>query len=113
MNTDCRLGRQPETGDQTPAPTASLPTLSCLACPRGAATVWRDGTPLFPVLQSKCRDSREFTSIVRHQCQVVPKRDGGDLKVVRPDRLAPALERAADFGALHRARVIEGTGRER
>src|SRR2546429_2467388 len=99
MNTDCRLGRQPETGDQTPAPTASLPTLSCLACPRGAATVWRDGTPLFPVLQSKCRDSREFTSIVRHQCQVVPKRDGGDLKVVRSPIVSPLRSSARRISA--------------
>ena len=50
---------------------------------------------------------------MRHQGQIVLKGNGGDLKLVRSDRLTLPFKRTADFSALRCARVIERERRER
>src|ERR1700691_3172781 len=65
-----------------------------------------------PVFQSKRRNSRKLSGIVRHQRQVVSKGNGGDLEIMRSDRFSPSLERPTDLGAFRRTRVIEREGRE-
>ena len=73
----------------------------------GFSVVYRAHKSDGPIFDTEAGDTVELAAVVRHQSQVVGKRDGGDDEIVAADDDALPFEVIADVGVLSHAGRVE------